>query len=86
MHPCTVGSNERSGIELLSCSFEEACDALEEDDKDDFDWMRISGRTPSFETGPEYDHTFNNKTGKCNLYFVLALQCIKKVHSIWKMD
>ena len=30
---------------------------------DDFDWIIGSGGTPSAYTGPNYDHTFKNKSG-----------------------
>ncbi|XP_033117835.1 MAM and LDL-receptor class A domain-containing protein 1-like, partial [Anneissia japonica] len=34
-----------------------------QDDSDDFDWIRLSGSTPSFGTGPEYDHTYGTLQG-----------------------
>ena len=31
--------------------------------QDNFDWTRIQGTTPSWDTGPGYDHTYNDTFG-----------------------
>ena len=49
---------------IFTCSFEEPCSALLQGDNDDFNWTRQSGDTPSEGTGPSFDHTFRNTTGK----------------------
>ena len=49
---------------IFTCSFEEPCSALLQSDTDDFNWTRQSGDTPSEGTGPSFDHTFRNTTGK----------------------
>ncbi|XP_065054237.1 MAM and LDL-receptor class A domain-containing protein 2-like [Rhopilema esculentum] len=51
-----------STLHGLNCSFERNCSWIQFD-KDDFDWTRASGKTPSQGTGPSDDHTFGNKTG-----------------------
>ena len=33
------------------------------DAKDDIDWIRRAGRTPSYNTGPRFDHTLQSSTG-----------------------
>jgi len=50
----------------LWCSFEEDLCGYENDihfQTDDFDWVRISGSTPSVNTGPKFDHTRGDKSG-----------------------
>ncbi|XP_076104682.1 uncharacterized protein LOC143073203 [Mytilus galloprovincialis] len=45
------------------CGFEDdkVCGFTQEEEKDDFDWLRNVGRTPSSGTGPEMDHTCSEK-------------------------
>lgn len=43
--------------EQVSCNFESGFCDWEQEDKDDFDWTRTSGSTPTWLTGPDEDHT-----------------------------
>lgn len=46
------------------CDFEEGLCSWTQDDADDiFDWSRIQGPTPTFNTGPYKDHTWANVDG-----------------------
>ena len=51
---------------LGSCDFEDDfCTYSNDQDGDDFDWERNSGKTDSIGTGPSKDHTYNtNGKGK----------------------
>ncbi|XP_033118987.1 MAM and LDL-receptor class A domain-containing protein 1-like [Anneissia japonica] len=46
------------------CDFEDPsiCNFVQ-DKTDDFDWTRKNGSTPSFNTGPSFDHTYANSEG-----------------------
>ena len=47
------------------CNFEAgSCTWTNVQSTDDFDWLRGSGSTPSFNTGPSVDHTTNTTGGK----------------------
>ena len=47
------------------CNFEKGmCTWLNVPNTDDFDWLRGSGSTATFNTGPSTDHTTNSSTGK----------------------
>ncbi|KAK3083765.1 hypothetical protein FSP39_002807 [Pinctada imbricata] len=48
---------------VFSCDFEDNATlcGFTQDTKDDFDWTRQYGQTPSQSTGPLTDHTFNNQ-------------------------
>lgn len=48
----------------LNCSFESENCSWTQDKKDNFDWVRHKGKTPSTGTGPSYDNTFTNASGK----------------------
>ena len=39
------------------------CDFVQET-SDQFDWSRRAGSTPTADTGPVTDHTFNDKSGR----------------------
>ncbi|XP_065061724.1 MAM and LDL-receptor class A domain-containing protein 1-like isoform X2 [Rhopilema esculentum] len=54
-------------VDLISCDFECGWCSLKQNKSDKFDWTRQNGRTPSYYTGPSYDHT----TAK-NGYFVFT--------------
>ncbi|XP_045196826.2 uncharacterized protein LOC123551741 isoform X3 [Mercenaria mercenaria] len=41
----------------LDCSFDDGFCNWTQDENDDFDWTRLSGKTPTTFTGPDYDHT-----------------------------
>ncbi|XP_077991418.1 MAM and LDL-receptor class A domain-containing protein 1-like [Glandiceps talaboti] len=70
------GKRERSDIAIddvslfkshypLFCDFETWCNIVHQmSNDDDFNWRIHSGSTSTLLTGPEYDHTFLNKTGK----------------------
>ncbi|XP_041464842.1 MAM and LDL-receptor class A domain-containing protein 1-like [Lytechinus variegatus] len=74
-----IGEGERSDIGIddivitqpkmpTSCDFEgsemgDLCFFYQEDLEDHFDWTRHSGETPSLDTGPRSDHTFQNNSG-----------------------
>ena len=48
------------------CDFEAGmCTWLNVPNNDNFDWLRGSGSTPSFNTGPSTDHSTNSSVGKC---------------------
>ena len=50
------------------CDFETGtCTWVNVQKTDDFDWLRGSGSTTSFNTGPSTDHTTNSSGGKCEL-------------------
>ena len=53
----------------LWCDFEEDTCGYENEvyfKTDNFDWVRKSGRTSSFSTGPSVDHTRGDKSGTFN--------------------
>lgn len=51
---------------LGDCDFEKGvCTYAQEKKEDDFDWLRGSGQTPSWKTGPSKDHTLGTKSGMC---------------------
>ncbi|XP_033099732.1 MAM and LDL-receptor class A domain-containing protein 1-like, partial [Anneissia japonica] len=46
------------------CDFEDTYICyFEQDEYDDFDWIRTSGSTPTSGTGPKYDHTYETLQG-----------------------
>ncbi|XP_033122121.1 MAM and LDL-receptor class A domain-containing protein 1-like, partial [Anneissia japonica] len=51
-------------IDQAQCDFEDPnlC-YFAQDESDDFDWIRTSGSTPTYGTGPEYDHTYGTLQG-----------------------
>jgi len=66
-----------SSIDGLNCTFESNC-GWTESTKDEFNWTRTSGSTPSHGTGPSLDHTYENKSGKS-----LYIQTFTKIE--WHM-
>ncbi|XP_035658189.1 MAM and LDL-receptor class A domain-containing protein 1-like [Branchiostoma floridae] len=47
-----------------TCTFEDpAICGYTQDDSDDFDWTRLSGNTPTTNSGPTNDHTLNTPAG-----------------------
>ena len=63
-----IYSNQPSGVQQpigFSCDFEDGlCDGWTDSDEGQFTWEVKSGTTASPYTGPEYDHTVKNETGK----------------------
>ncbi|XP_020909865.2 A disintegrin and metalloproteinase with thrombospondin motifs 3 isoform X2 [Exaiptasia diaphana] len=53
----------------LDCDFENGLCGWEQDDHDNFDWTPASGKTPSSNTGPGYDHTLG--PGKKGTYLFI---------------
>ena len=49
--------------EWYDTNFEDDWGMWEQGTKDDFDWERRQGETPTLRTGPNGDHTFKN--GRC---------------------
>lgn len=45
----------------MDCDFENDICSWSQSTADDFDWLRISGQTPSAGTGPNGDHTKKGK-------------------------
>lgn len=44
-----------------NCNFEnDMCGWVQMQNLDFFDWARKNGSTPSYDTGPTFDHTLNN--------------------------
>ncbi|XP_057191697.1 MAM and LDL-receptor class A domain-containing protein 1 [Triplophysa rosa] len=61
---CGDGTDEENCSSELMCDFEEGLCSWTQDDADDiFDWSRIQGPTPTFNTGPWKDHTRANVDG-----------------------
>ena len=76
---------------FVSCAEEVRCDFeslhvcyFTQDRTDDMDWVLGSGSTPSYETGPSFDHTYGNSSGGFSfknhdgylLYFGLSQPCL----------
>lgn len=57
--------------EKINCTFEESFCYWIQDLDDDSDWKRIQGPTFPAMTGPDFDHTFGNMSGKIK-YKLLA--------------
>ncbi|XP_040921930.1 MAM and LDL-receptor class A domain-containing protein 1 [Toxotes jaculatrix] len=61
---CGDGSDEEGCSPELQCNFEHGlCSWKQEQSLDVFDWTRIQGPTPSFNTGPWKDHTLGTNYG-----------------------
>ncbi|XP_039549254.1 MAM and LDL-receptor class A domain-containing protein 1 isoform X2 [Pimephales promelas] len=61
---CGDGTDEENCSPELMCDFEEGlCSWTQELEEDMFDWTRIQGPTPTFNTGPWKDHTHANADG-----------------------
>ncbi|XP_034026413.1 MAM and LDL-receptor class A domain-containing protein 1 [Thalassophryne amazonica] len=62
---CGDGSDEEACSPELQCNFEQGlCSWKQEQNGGDvFDWTRMQGSTPSFNTGPWRDHTFGTNYG-----------------------
>lgn len=61
---CGDGTDEENCSPELMCDFEEGlCSWTQEHEEDMFDWTRIQGPTPTFNTGPWKDHTRANAEG-----------------------
>ena len=54
------GSDEQT---CGTCDFEDSICGWTQDPKDNFDWTRFRGNTPSSFTGPDHDHTKGDSTG-----------------------
>ncbi|XP_064619815.1 MAM and LDL-receptor class A domain-containing protein 1-like isoform X2 [Lineus longissimus] len=48
---------------VYNCTFDKDICGWEQDSKDDFDWTRQKGSTPSSDTGPSNDHTLGTRAG-----------------------
>ena len=48
----------------MNCTFETDLCGYIQDPEDDFDWTWIQGGTPSSTTGPGFDHTYGDSSGK----------------------
>ena len=57
---CMDGSDEQT---CGTCDFEDSICGWTQDPKDNFDWTRFRGNTPSSFTGPDHDHTKGDSTG-----------------------
>ncbi|XP_033095243.1 MAM and LDL-receptor class A domain-containing protein 1-like, partial [Anneissia japonica] len=68
------------------CDFEEPyiCYFVQ-DESDDFDWIRTSGRTPSSGTGPNYDNTYGTLQG-FYIYIEASLQNLNDTARIWTLS
>ena len=53
----------------VTCDFETAdlCGYIQ-DSTDPIDWTRNSGTTPTVGTGPSFDHTYSNSSGRFYLF------------------
>ncbi|XP_027743387.1 MAM and LDL-receptor class A domain-containing protein 1, partial [Empidonax traillii] len=60
---CGDGSDEENCNPDLQCNFENGLCNWEQSVKDDFDWIRIRGPTPTVNTGPLKDHTTGTVRG-----------------------
>ncbi|XP_027514472.1 MAM and LDL-receptor class A domain-containing protein 1 [Corapipo altera] len=60
---CGDGSDEDDCNPDLQCNFENGLCNWEQSVKDDFDWIRIQGPTPTVNTGPLKDHTTGTVRG-----------------------
>ncbi|XP_071417344.1 MAM and LDL-receptor class A domain-containing protein 1 [Pithys albifrons albifrons] len=60
---CGDGSDEDNCNPDLQCNFENGLCNWEQSVKDDFDWVRIQGPTPTVNTGPLKDHTTGTARG-----------------------
>ncbi|XP_037549869.1 MAM and LDL-receptor class A domain-containing protein 1 [Nematolebias whitei] len=61
---CGDGSDEEGCSPELQCDFEDGlCNWKQETKGDEFDWTRISGPTPTLNTGPWKDHTLGTRYG-----------------------
>ena len=47
-----------------SCDFEDGLCDFVQDESDDMDWNLWSSSTPSLDTGPAFDHTYGNSSGR----------------------
>ncbi|XP_033124021.1 MAM and LDL-receptor class A domain-containing protein 1-like isoform X2 [Anneissia japonica] len=65
------------------CNFEDPyiCYFVQ-DEYDDFDWIRRAGSTPSFRTGPEYDHTYGTSQG-FYMYIETSPQNLNDIARLW---
>ena len=61
-HKCVIDSN-LSFLTAANCTFEKNQCGWVNTVKDNFDWQRKQGRTPSFGTGPSVDHTTGTNLG-----------------------
>lgn len=50
--------------EKINCTFEDGFCYWRQDLDDDSDWERVQGPTFPLMSGPEFDHTFGNLSGK----------------------
>ena len=50
-------------LEII-CNFDVSLCGFVQSDNDKFDWTRHKGSTSSHDTGPSFDHTTGNVTGK----------------------
>ncbi|CAH1795585.1 unnamed protein product, partial [Owenia fusiformis] len=56
--PCVPTTSEpEPGLSSMDCNFDNGMCEWENDVLDDFDWTRLSGPTPTSNTGPSADHT-----------------------------
>lgn len=60
-----LSSTVAAPAELMECDFEEGLCGWTQDNTDQMDWTRHQGPTDTGKTGPKYDHSFMNLTGKC---------------------
>ena len=82
-----VGVNFNSLFTALTCSFESGFCGWYQSSTDDFNWWRNRGSTPSYDTGPDSDHTTGTgqsllceKLKLCSYqcWFSMASQCGQK--------
>ena len=58
-------------VDPLDCNFERDLCEWTQMRNDQFDWLRIRGKTKSSGTGPNNDHTFKNRSGTyLNMSFI----------------
>ena len=53
------------------CNFEDSSCTWKNVKTDDFDWVMRSGKTPTPNTGPEFDHTIGTNKGKVSFIFFM---------------
>ncbi|XP_033121475.1 MAM and LDL-receptor class A domain-containing protein 1-like [Anneissia japonica] len=75
---------QRKPKAFSQCDFEypSSCN-LVQDTNDDFDWSRRSASTPSFDTGPSFDHTLGTCQGGYYMYIEATGQTRDDIARLW---
>ncbi|XP_033122124.1 MAM and LDL-receptor class A domain-containing protein 1-like [Anneissia japonica] len=74
-------------IDQAQCDFEDRnlCYFVQ-DELDDFDWIRTSGSTPSFRTGPDFDHTYGTLQGFYIYIETSSPRNLNDIARLWTMS